>query len=291
MDDNICYNKDKFKIKRMIILLKGILHHRANMEDCHKLCCTKIKNFRVYSKDNIILDDVNIHIHCGQITAIIGPNGGGKSTLLKAILNQFPHEGKIEYWDFNDEKIKTPIINYVPQQLFIDKNAPTSVLDFFAANLTNFPIWLFNKKSIRQKVNYYLRKTEASHLINKKLGDLSGGEIQRVLLALSLCPIPNLLLLDEPVSGVDHKGLRLFYEMLNHLRKTEDIAIVLISHDLPLVAEYADQVILLNKTVLTQGTPEEVFNDKHTKELFGHIPVKNNPRENEHCNCQKGGCI
>ena len=111
----------------------------------------------------------------------------------------------------------------------------------------------------------------ADHLIDRRLGALSGGELQRVLLALALEPMPDLLLLDEPVSGVDQNGLALFYDIVSELRAQEDISIILISHDLNMVAKHADQVVLMNRGVVMSGTPEEVFADARTRRLFGML--------------------
>ena len=122
---------------------------------------------------------------------------------------------------------------------------------------------------MRPRILKNLARDHAEHLIDRRLGALSGGELQRVLLALALDPLPDLLLLDEPVSGVDQNGLELFYEILAELREQEDMSILLISHDLNMVARHADQVVLLNKAVVTSGTPEEVFADKRTRQIFG----------------------
>ena len=114
-----------------------------------------------------------------------------------------------------------------------------------------------------------LARVKAEHLIDRRLGALSGGELQRVLLALALDPMPDLLLLDEPVSGVDRNGRELFYEIVADLRAKEDMAILLVSHDLGLVAKHADQVVLMDKGVLMSGTPENVFRDARTRQVFG----------------------
>ena len=248
-------------------MFKRKYHHNASSEDCNKLCCTKIE----IAGDTEIFTDVNMHIHCGQLTALIGPNGAGKSTLLKCILGQVPHSGNLHYVEAKGKHTGNPIIGYVPQYLRFDRTSPTSVMDFFAACLSKYPVWLCSMKKLRPKVLESLRRVKAEHLIDRRLGALSGGEMQRVLLSLALNPMPDLLLLDEPVSGVDHNGLKLFYEIVSELREKEDMAIVLISHDLPLVAQYADQVVLLNKKVICKGTPQEVFNRKETKALFGNI--------------------
>ena len=224
-------------------MFKRKYHHNASSEDCNKLCCTKIENFSAHAGDTEIFTDVNMHIHCGQLTALIGPNGAGKSTLLKCILGQVPHSGKLHYVDAKGKHTGNPIIGYVPQYLRFDRTSPTSVMDFFAACLSKYPVWLCSMKKLRPKVLESLCRVKAEHLIDRRLGALSGGEMQRVLLSLALNPMPDLLLLDEPVSGVDHNGLKLFYEIVSELREKEDMAIVLISHDLPLVAQYADQVV------------------------------------------------
>lgn len=251
-------------------MFKNILHHRAaSCSDCAKLCCTKIENFGVKVGNLTIFEDVNLHLHCGQLTALIGPNGAGKSTLLKAILGEVPHKGNLHYASADGRRKGQPIIGYVPQYLQFDVSAPISVMDVFLACLTEKPVWLTSGRKLRPRIMKNLARVRAEHLIDRRLGALSGGELQRVLLALALDPLPDLLLLDEPVSGVDQNGLELFYEILAELREQEDMAILLISHDLSMVARHADQVVLLNKTVATSGTPEEVFADERTKAIFG----------------------
>ena len=253
-------------------MFKTILHHHASScSDCTKLCCTKIEDFSVKIGRLTIFDHVNIHIHCGQLTALIGPNGAGKSTLLKAILGEVPHGGSLHYVDAKGKHTGHPVIGYVPQYLLFDVSSPTSVMDIFMACLTRRPVWLYSAKSLRPRVLRSLERVRAAHLIDRRLGALSGGELQRVLLALALDPMPDLLLLDEPVSGVDQNGLELFYEIVADLREKEDMAIILISHDLNMVARHADQVVLMNKGVVMSGTPEEVFADQRTKKIFGML--------------------
>jgi len=234
------------------------------------LCCTKIKSFGVSLGGTEILRNVNLHIHCGDLTAIIGPNGAGKSTLLKAILGEIPHTGELHFLDAKNEGTTKPSIGYVPQKLDLDSSSPTSVLDLFAAAQTRMPIWFSYPPKMSERVKETLARTQAEHLINKRLGALSGGELQRVLLALALDPIPHLLLLDEPVSGIDQKGLELFYKTLSIFRQNYDLSIILVSHDLNLVAEYADRVAFVNnKTIECAGTPQEVFSNEKVIQTFG----------------------
>lgn len=254
-------------------MLRRFLHHQAlgQGDECTKLCCTKIENFSVHIGKTEIFNNVNIHIHCGELTALIGPNGAGKSTLLKAILGEVAHEGKLNYVDAKGAHTGKPLIGYVPQYLNFDLSTPTSVMDIFMASLTNKPVWLYPERHWRKRVLTSLKRVRAEHLIDRRLGALSGGELQRVLLALALDPMPDLLLLDEPVSGVDQNGLELFYEIVAELRQSSDLAIILISHDLNLVAKHADRVVLLNKTVVCSGTPTDVFADARTRQIFGML--------------------
>ncbi|SDF68597.1 metal ABC transporter ATP-binding protein [Sporomusa acidovorans] len=242
--------------------------HSCAENKCRQLCCTKIENFSVSFGGATVFQNVNLHIHCGELTAVIGPNGAGKSTLLKAILGEVKHLGTLRYFDAKGIRTGHPCIGYVPQYLNFDLSTPTSVLDLFMACLTSFPSWLTCSQSIRQRVRHDLAKVKAEHLIDRRLGALSGGELQRVLLALALDPIPDLLLMDEPVSGVDQNGLELFYNMVSDLRANHDLSIILVSHDLSMVAKYADRVVLLDGTVVCNGTPAEVFNDERTKNVF-----------------------
>jgi len=216
----------------------------------------------------VILEDVNLHLHCGNLTAIIGPNGAGKSTLLKAILGEIRHSGQLIFESTSGGKAN-PRIGYVPQNLNFDNGTPTSVLDLFKICRSRFPAWLSGNKRMEKHAAEQLSLFGAEKLIHRRLGALSGGELQRVLLALALDPVPNLLLLDEPVSGVDQSRLEQFYELLSSVRKKYDLTVILVSHDLDLVAKYADSVVLLNRTVLAQGSPAEVYSTPEMGKIFG----------------------
>ena len=251
-------------------------HFGQNNSGCNScgFCFTKIENFSVTSGKTEILRNVNLHIHCGELTAIIGPNGAGKSTLLKAVLGEVNYSGKMEFLDMKGDRTGKPLIGYVPQHLEFDKSSPVSVIDLFTAALSDLPVWLIKFKQIRNEIHRALTVVQADHLIDKNIGQLSGGELQRILLALALAPMPDLLLLDEPVSGIDQSGLELFYSIVSEIRHNFDISIILVSHDLKLVAQYADRIVLLNKTILASGRPNEVLTEENLSDAFGSIWFK-----------------
>ena len=157
----------------------------------------------------------------------------------------------------------------VPQHLAFDQDMPVTVQDFMAAAFTRRPVWTGVSRKVRQQILDALSMVHAPEIIDRPLGRCSGGELQRVLLALALQPSPDLLVLDEPVSGIDQNGLKMFLDTVNELRTGRHIAILLVSHDLRFVREYADHVVLLDKTVLIQGAPDPVFESEAFARVFG----------------------
>ena len=232
------------------------------------LCRIELDHISVTAQGDALLTDVNLHLHCGRLTALVGPNGAGKTTLVRALLSQIPHAGTIRHMDDKERVLRSVRTGYVPQQLPFDKMMPVTVNDLVAATLSRRPVWLGVGKKTRQKVASALALAQAERLQDRMLGQLSGGELQRVLLAMALTPTPDLLILDEPVSGVDQNGLALFLDTVEQLKRRHHIAILLISHDWSLVRQYADEMVLINKTVLSEGTPEEVFASEAFREAF-----------------------
>lgn len=241
------------------------------MEKACGLHCTKINNIGVEIGNEEILRNVSIHIHCGELTVIIGRNGAGKSTLLKAILGEIEHTGDITFVDQKDNVAKKIKIGYVPQSINVERHMPTTVYDLFASCITHIPVFLKKDKKIYEEIKEQLKIFGAESLIDKSIGDLSGGELQRVLIAIATKPTPNLLILDEPVSGIDRNGIKEFYKIISKLKTEYDMSIILVSHDLDLAKKYADKVILLDKEVIKEGTPEEVFNSLEFKNRFGEL--------------------
>ena len=241
------------------------------MEKACGLHCTKINNIGVKIGNEVILKNVSIHIHCGELTVIIGPNGAGKSTLLKAILGEIEHTGNITFVDKKDNITKKIKIGYVPQSINVEKHMPTTVYDLFASCITHIPVFLRKDKKTYNEIKEHLKIFGADSLIDKSIGDLSGGELQRVLIAIATKPTPNLLILDEPVSGIDRNGIQDFYQIISKLKTEYDMSIILVSHDLELAKKYADKVILLDKEVIKEGKPEDVFKSLEFKNRFGEL--------------------
>jgi len=278
---------------------------RKLLEPCG-LHCIRINDIGVTVGDQEILKNVNLHIHCGTLAAVIGKNGAGKSTLIRAILGDIPHTGNIEFsvtahrgahgfgdvrggtHDFGisaDEKDmqiaeETTVlprgkamdlkIGYVPQNLNIEKKTPISVYDMIACYQSSWPVFWKKSKALNEKIRENLAVFQAEDLIDKQVCNLSGGELQRVLLSMAIMDKPDLLLLDEPVSGIDQNGMAVFYQIISELKTNYDLAIILISHDLDYVAKYADQVILLDgQTVACQGSVRRVYESEAFARVFG----------------------
>jgi len=233
------------------------------------LCSIEMKNISVISGEDTLLDDVNLTFHCGELTALIGKNGAGKTTLLRTLLGERHYKGKISFTDHHGTVLPVPKIGYVPQHLDFDKSMPVSVADFIAAAKGGNAVWFGKNKKMKESIQKMLDDMECGYLADRRLGALSGGELQRVLLALATDPVPDLLVLDEPVSGVDVAGLDLFYKRIMELRDKQHMAVLLVSHDLSLIRKYADKVVLLDKTVVAEGDADEVFRTEAFKDAFG----------------------
>ena len=202
--------------------------------------------------------------------ALIGRNGAGKTTLLKAILGQTPYSGRISYFNCQGKRIDRPRIGYVPQFLAFDRSTPVTVEDLFCANRSRIPVWMSHGKKRQKEAESLLEKVGGTGLFRKKLGALSGGELQRVLLAFALDPLPDLLLLDEPVSAVDRKGVGVFYDLVTSLRSEYHMPVILVSHDLGHVKKYASKAAFLQDgTVAMQNAVDKVLNNPQVREAFG----------------------
>lgn len=244
-----------------------IQKHKDAGAGCTGACCLKIEGLGVDIGGDAILRDVSFHLHCGEIVALIGPNGAGKSSLFRAILGQMDHSGTIDFQRAGGSRTR-PLIGYVPQSPSFDRGDPVSVLDFFAAAVSDWPVFLPIPGKLRRRVLDCLERVHGGALIDKRLGALSGGELQRVLLALALEPIPQILILDEPLSGVDVGGEHLLLDMLDEIRQKYDLSILFSTHDFSTLRHYADKVILLQQAILKVGTPGEVLHSPEFQAVF-----------------------
>ena len=251
--------------------MRKIDHGRS----CGDSCCLRIQDLSVRIGSDKILKDVNLHIHCGQMMALIGPNGAGKSTLLKAVLGQREYQGVIAFSAPGMRHRKPPRIGYVPQSPAFDPGDPVSVADLFACCMSKRPAFLGLSAAMRDKVLECLERVHGEDLIDKRVGTLSGGELQRVLLALALEPLPNILILDEPLSGVDVEGQTGLMDMLDEIRKRYDLSILMTTHDFAMLPRYADKVVLIDHGILCKGTPAEVLASDAFAQVFhrkgGHV--------------------
>jgi len=242
---------------------------RMSVRSCGE-CCTRLVDFGVTLRGEPVLERINLHMHCGELTALIGPNGAGKTTLLRAMVGELPHHGKLRFIHHGNVESSTPLrIGYVPQKLDLDRTSPTTVSDLFAGTLSQRPLWFGTHKAVRQVARDKLESVGAGALLDRRLSEISVGQLQRVLLALALTPVPELLLLDEPVAALDQGGMDLFYQTVSEMRTAYDLSILLVSHDLAAAAQFADRMILLNRTVLCDGAPREVLLNPLIRQAFG----------------------
>ncbi len=212
----------------------------------------KVENVGLLKNDKWLVKDVSLEIRKGEIVTLIGPNGSGKSTTAKIALGIHKKiEGKVQ--KFTDK------IGYVPQKISIDWTLPIRVIDFM----------LLTEKLTNHQINASLNLTGVDHLKNKSLSNLSGGEFQRVLIARAIAKKPDLLVLDEPVQGVDFKGEIALYELIKKISEEYSCGILLISHDLHVVMSATDFVVCLNGHVCCSGTPQVVAKNEEYLQLFG----------------------
>jgi len=211
-----------------------------------------------------ILEDVSFAIRAGSIHCLIGPNGGGKSSLVRALLGEMPNTGEISIEWSRDGRT----IGYVPQSLDFDRMLPVSVSDFMALVGQRRPAFLGPSRRQREITAAALERVGLTGKEHRKLGDLSGGERQRVLLAQTLVPAPALLLLDEPMSAIDESGGRLFEKIIRELTG-EGVTVLWVAHDLAQVRRMADHVTCLNRFVRFEGVPAEVLTPERLAEAFG----------------------
>lgn len=218
-------------------------------------------NISVCKEDHKIIDNISFGVHPGEIVTIVGPNGSGKTTLLKTLLGLIqPDSGSVKL----DEKIS---IGYMPQKLAIERIMPITVRRFL--RLSSNSSRLRDYKQVEEMAHYM----GISSLLKKQIHDISGGEMQRVMLARALLINPGLLVLDEPTQGLDVQGQEEFYLVLESVRRKYGCGILMVSHDLHVVMAKTDRVICLNKHICCQGHPEDISKHPEYLSLFGKKEV------------------
>jgi zinc transport system ATP-binding protein len=218
----------------------------------NKKILLKVENVGISVNGKSLVRGVSLEVKQGEIVTLIGPNGSGKSTTAKIALGIYKKiDGKV--------KTYTDKIGYVPQKISIDWTLPIRVLDFMT----------LTEELTQDEINTALNLTGVEHLKDKSLSNLSGGEFQRVLIARAISKQPELLVLDEPVQGVDFKGEIALYKLIKEISEKMKCGILLISHDLHVVMSATDFVICLNGHVCCSGTPHKVVQDNKYRELFG----------------------
>ena len=212
-----------------------------------------------------ILQNVSFVVEKGTVTAIIGPNGSGKTTLMKVITGLQPFDtGAVKLFDVPIDALGRlrRKLGYVPQKVDFDRTVPLTVEELLSLNLPE-------KTGRREKIAASLNEIGAGYLMGRKLGVLSGGEFQRVLIALSLIQDPEILILDEPSTGIDVEGEKVFYDMIEQLGASRGMTVLLVSHDVGVVYRYAHNVLYLNHRLVCSGRPHETLTQETVRELYG----------------------
>lgn len=223
-----------------------------------------------------ILDAVSFDVAPGTIHALVGPNGGGKSSLIKTLLGQMPHRGRLAlHWPH-----APGVVGYVPQALEFDRGLPLTVDDFMAAMTQRRPAFLGLSARRRTDVAAALAHVDMLDKRKRRMGALSGGERQRVLLAQATLPPPDLLVLDEPMAALDEAGIQVFERLLGDWRQA-GVTVLWVEHDLRAVARLADRVTGLNRNVLFDGTPADVLTPERLLDLFSTRPRHTTPAPGE----------
>jgi zinc transport system ATP-binding protein len=229
------------------------------------------RGVRVTLGDTQVLRGVDLHVPRGKIVALIGPNGSGKTTLLRCLLGlQKPDAGEIRLFGEHIGPKVLKRVGYVPQRLPLDRSFILSVREFLALRLPGTAGWFWHS---HRRTDALLRDAleglDLEGILGRPLSGLSGGQLQRVLIASSLLTKPELLLLDEPTAGVDRPGEQSFYELITEVHRRHKLTVVLVSHDLSMVYRHASRVYALNGVICCEGTPEEVMSADSLKQAYG----------------------
>ncbi len=215
-----------------------------------------VKDLSVAFDGQKVISNVSFEVPEKESLAIIGPNGAGKTVLIRALIGALPHGGTVDW------RVGTRI-GYVPQRIDLERGLPLTLGDFLLAKARNFEV----------KMEAILEALSLVHLepdiLNKKLGALSGGQLQRGLIAFALLGNPNVLLFDEPTAGIDLPREEQIYDTIHRLQDKKGLTLILISHDLSLVYSHSTSVLCLNQQIVCHGSPHHVLTPENLKQLYG----------------------
>ncbi|MGR4989256.1 metal ABC transporter ATP-binding protein [Vibrio rotiferianus] len=224
--------------------------------------------------DNLILQGIQTQFEAGQCHVIMGPNGGGKTSLLRSVLGLTPFTGNISvHWPDPKQTQQAGQIGYVPQKAMFEASLPLTVMDFVLLNQTRVPLFWRRKSKQTQQALAQLERVGMAGRSDRRMGQLSGGEQQRVLFAQALLDDPSLLVLDEPTTGMDEQGVR-YLEGLIHEVVAEGKTVLAVHHDVTAVRRLDAQVHVVNRQIVASGHHSEVLSPERIESLFKHYTAK-----------------
>ena len=231
----------------------------------------EVRNAQLSFDGNAVLRGVNLSVPRGQLVALIGPNGSGKTTLLRCLLGlQKLDAGEIRLFGETNFRTVADRVGYVPQRIALERSFVLSVREFLALRLRETRHWFWQShRRIDATIHEALAQIGVETLLNRPLAQLSGGQLQRVLIAFSLLKNPDLLLLDEPTAGVDTPGEATFYDLIASIQSRHHLSVILVSHDLSMVYRHASWVYALNGVICCEGPPDTVMNADSLKQAYG----------------------
>ena len=263
----------------------GAADPHTGPSDLYPRAAVLVQDLSLVLGGNVIFKHVSFVVDQGETAMIIGPNGAGKTMLVRTMLNLLsPQEGTVMLLGRDSRNLGSirSRIGYMPQRLDFDRTFPITVFEIMLLRLEKSGFWV-NRRAKRQRVVDALTRVHAEALIDQRIGRLSGGELQRVLLAYALLLDPDLLILDEPSAGVDVAGEDTFYELIHHIRTERELTVVMVSHDLDVVFKYADQVLCLNRELLCHGAPGTVLQPEILEKTYGALAASyHHHHEHEH---------
>lgn len=230
-----------------------------------------VNNLWVTFGDHQALEDINLTIKKNTFVAIVGPNGAGKSTFLRVLLGLVkPSKGKVSLFGKDIRHVDPCLVGYVPQVKTMDRSFPAISIELVLSGLNRGWPWRQKKKE-QEKAYTALSQVGAAHLATRPLGRLSGGELQRICLARSIVHEPQLVMLDEPATGIDTIGEADMYNLLEEYQGKSKATILMITHDWHAATHHADSVLLLNRMQISFGSPQDALKEDNLRRAFGHI--------------------